>query len=70
MLTDTYLGAVFCVIVATCTLHGVGVVVGSLRHRPNQPRVSQVVVLVEVDVVVLDEVEVVIVAVISSKQPH
>ena len=60
-----------CVIMAAWTLDGVGVVVGSSRHRPNQPGVSQLIVVVAVVVVVvvffvLEEVEVVG----SSKQPH
>jgi hypothetical protein len=59
-----------CVIMAAWTLDGVGVVIGSSRHRPNQPGVSQLIVVVVVVFFVLEEVKVVVVAVDSSKQPH
>ncbi len=65
---ESWVGFSLRVIVATFKLVGAAVVVGSSRQRPNQPGVSQVVVVVVVDE--LDEVEVVVVVVVSSKQPH
>ena len=55
-----------------CKLATVDLVVGSSRHRPNQPGVSHVVVVVVVVVVIvsLDEVGAAVTVVVSSKQPH